>query len=477
MLAAARILRRAWQIYVAHIFLFTIFMAEIAYVAATFENPLYAEEMKILDFLEQPDITIFQALLLKFKPANMDVLPLYIVLLLLFPPVLFLLIRQPDFALGASASSTPWPGNSISTCRPIRTASGSSIRSPGSSFSCSAPGAPSAAREARRPAAVAHPVGGRGGLPRVCIFYHADVAHRIARRFVPGWLAAWMYPIDKTNLDVLRFAHFLALAAITVRFIPIHWSGLKSPFLQPAIRCGQHSLEIFCLGVFLAFAGQFIIADLSGGPVLQTAISVLGIFIMIATASLISWYKSIEGRGPARARAPVRRPRGGRGMTLIAAIVASLAFVYGAAAAETAPTCEVPDSLPAEVDLARVANAIKDHHPLYITVVGSASSALAGPDGARFAYPAQLEAALRSGVPGNEIKVTAHIQSRQTPPTWRRAWPVSLMQTTTGFGDLAGGYGRRSPRGRAGRFPQQSRSGPRRHRRGQCRCNFDEHAI
>src|SRR6185312_7133812 len=31
--AAARILRRAWQIYVAHIFLFTIFLAEISYVA------------------------------------------------------------------------------------------------------------------------------------------------------------------------------------------------------------------------------------------------------------------------------------------------------------------------------------------------------------------------------------------------------------------------------------------------------------
>ena len=88
-LSSARILRRAWQIYVAHIFLFTIFMAEIAYVAATFDNPLYAEEMKILDFLKQPDITIFQALLLKFKPVNMDVLPLYIVLLLLFPPMLF----------------------------------------------------------------------------------------------------------------------------------------------------------------------------------------------------------------------------------------------------------------------------------------------------------------------------------------------------------------------------------------------------
>ena len=31
--AAARILKRVWQIYVAHIFLFTIFLAEISYVA------------------------------------------------------------------------------------------------------------------------------------------------------------------------------------------------------------------------------------------------------------------------------------------------------------------------------------------------------------------------------------------------------------------------------------------------------------
>src|SRR6266850_8399535 len=31
--ATARILKRVWQIYVAHVFLFTIFLAEISYVA------------------------------------------------------------------------------------------------------------------------------------------------------------------------------------------------------------------------------------------------------------------------------------------------------------------------------------------------------------------------------------------------------------------------------------------------------------
>jgi hypothetical protein len=298
-LASARILRRAWQIYVAHIFLFTIFMAEIAYVAATFENPLYAEEMKILDFLKQPDITIFQALLLKFKPVNMDVLPLYIVLLLLFPPALFVLLRRPNVALTASAVlyALAWKFDFNLPAYP----NGVWFFNP---FAwqllfvfgawCALGGAEKLGVVLRSPVVVALAIAYLLFAFAITLTWHIESLGR----FVPGWLAEWMYPIDKTNLDVLRFAHFLALAAVTVRFIPVHWSGLKSPILQPAIRCGQHSLEIFCLGVFLAFAGQFIIAESSGGPLTQTAISVLGIFIMIATANLISWYKSIEGRSP-----------------------------------------------------------------------------------------------------------------------------------------------------------------------------------
>ena len=102
--AGARILKRAWQIYVAHIFLFMIYMAEIAYVAATFENPLYSEEMGIFNFLKQPDVAMIQAMLLKFKPANMDILPLYIVLLVGFPPTLWLMLRRPTLALAGSVA-------------------------------------------------------------------------------------------------------------------------------------------------------------------------------------------------------------------------------------------------------------------------------------------------------------------------------------------------------------------------------------
>ena len=78
-------------------------------------------------------------------------------------------------------------------------------------------------------------------------------------------MTEWMYPIDKVNLDVLRFAHFLALAAVTVYFVKADWPGLKSPWFKPAILCGQHSLEIFCLGVFLAFAAHFVMVEIYGG--------------------------------------------------------------------------------------------------------------------------------------------------------------------------------------------------------------------
>ena len=310
--SSARILRRAWQIYVAHIFLFTIFMAEIAYVAATFENPLYAEEMNILGFLKEPDVTIFQALLLKFKPVNMDVLPLYIVLLLCFPPILLLLLRQPAFALIGSAVvyvlalhydiNFPAYPNGVWYFNPFAwqllfvfgawCALGGAQRLEGFLRS-------------RIVFAVA----------AAYLLFGLDVTltwHFDALKFlVPNWLGKLIYPIDKTNLDVLRFAHFLALAAITVRFVPREWPPLKWPVFQPAIRCGQHSLEIFCLGVFLAFAGQFIISEWSGGPLIQTVISVAGILIMIGTATLISWYKNMEGRTQQKRAQPVRRTLAG----------------------------------------------------------------------------------------------------------------------------------------------------------------------
>ncbi|MCC6206527.1 MAG: OpgC domain-containing protein [Gammaproteobacteria bacterium] len=295
--SSARILKRAWQIYVAHIFLFVIYMGQIAYVARGFQNPLYAEEMNILEFLQQPDITLVQALLLKFKPVNMDVLPLYIVLMGLFPPVLWLLLRNGTLALALSALlyALTWE------------------------FGWNLPAYPGGGWFFNPLAWQLLFVFGAwcalGGADRLRWLLRSRVTLTIAAAYlvlaffitltwhipglaplVPKWLAEHIYPIDKTNLDVLRFAHFLALATLTVYFIPRDWPPLRSAWLRPAILCGQHSLEIFCLGVFLAFAAHFAKVEVSPGIPMQVAVSILGIAVMIAVAWLLTWYKGATTR-------------------------------------------------------------------------------------------------------------------------------------------------------------------------------------
>jgi len=296
-LATARVMRRAWQIYAAHIFLFMIYMAEIAYVAGSFDNPLYAEEMGILDFLKQPDVTLVQALLLKFKPAGMDILPLYIVLLVGFPPLLWLLRRLPVVALAASLTLyvVSWQFDWNMPAYP----SGQWVFNP---FAwqlifvfgawCALGGSERLAPLVRSPAtqglAVAYLL---FAFVITLTWYFPRYGH-----YVPRWLADFMYPIDKVNLDPLRFAHFLALAVLTVRFVPRDWPPLKSQLLRPLVLCGQHSLEIFCLGVFLAFAGHFFLVEVSDRLSAQVLVSALGIAAMIAAAGLLAWYKKAEGR-------------------------------------------------------------------------------------------------------------------------------------------------------------------------------------
>jgi hypothetical protein len=301
LVATARILRRAWQIYVAHVFLFTIFLAEISYVASHFENPLYSEEMGIMDFLKQPDVTIVQALLLRFRPVNMDVLPLYIVLMLALPLILALMRWKPDVTLALSALlyAATWQFDLYLSSYP----NGYWAFNPMAWQLLFVFGAWCALGGAQRMSRI---LSSRITL-WACVIYLIAAFYVTLTWYVPQmshWLPRrleqWMYPIDKTDLDVLRFAHFLALSALTVRFLPKSWPGLRSRWLKPLILCGQHSLEIFCLGVFLAFAGHFVLAEGGGGAALHALVSICGILIMWAVAWLISWYKHSADKSASR---------------------------------------------------------------------------------------------------------------------------------------------------------------------------------
>jgi hypothetical protein len=312
--ATARVLKRVWQIYVAHIFLFTIYLAEISYVAQRFDNPLYGEEMGILDFLKEPDVTILQALLLKFKPVNMDVLPLYIVLLGLFPPMLWLLLRNASLALlvsGAAYAWMWWSGWNF-PAYPDGTWAFNPIAW---QFLfvlgawCALGGAQRLARWVASPVVV--------GLAIIYLLASfAVVMTWYFPRFafiIPRLASEFIYPIDKTSLDVLRILHFLALAVVTVKLVPFGWPGLKARIFRPLIKCGQHSLEIFCFGVFLSFAAHFVLTEISGRILSQILCSAAGVLLMIAVAYLLTWYKEVERRAPGSRPSPAQADLAGGG--------------------------------------------------------------------------------------------------------------------------------------------------------------------
>jgi hypothetical protein len=112
------------------------------------------------------------------------------------------------------------------------------------------------------------------------------------------------------------------------------------------------------------------------------------------------------------------------GTTIIATIalaaLSSGLYLVGGTRAATAPPeqCDVPQSfVESDADLPAVTKETKDRHRLDISVVGTASSSISGPDGLRSAYPARLDDVLKQHLTGIDIKVTAHVQPRATTAT------------------------------------------------------------
>ena len=117
---------------------------------------------------------------------------------------------------------------------------------------------------------------------------------------VPQTMAALRYPLDKSNLDPLRLLHFFALAILAVWFVPRNWRGLTTPVMRGAIRCGENSLPIYCLGVLLAIASRIALLDISDGLAMQIALSLGGILVMIVAAMLLNSIRIKPRRQPRR---------------------------------------------------------------------------------------------------------------------------------------------------------------------------------
>jgi lysophospholipase L1-like esterase len=102
-------------------------------------------------------------------------------------------------------------------------------------------------------------------------------------------------------------------------------------------------------------------------------------------------------------------------MKLPVGVIAAFLALLGVAVADEPPTCEIPPYLLfGNNELKRVAAVVKDDRRLTVAVVGTGSSALAGPDGPSSAYPGRLQEVLRQRLPGVAVKVVTLVRSRQT---------------------------------------------------------------
>ena len=107
----------------------------------------------------------------------------------------------------------------------------------------------------------------------------------------PGWLYDAFNPNDRANLAPYRLLHFIVLASFVTRWVPSNWHGLEWPVCKPFILCGQQSLAVFCVGVFLSFAGHLALMTGSGSLAAQVAVSLIGLALMTLVATYISWSK------------------------------------------------------------------------------------------------------------------------------------------------------------------------------------------
>src|SRR5271167_2871919 len=188
--------------------------------------------MGIMDFLKQPDVTIVQALLLRFRPINMDVLPLYIVLMLFLPFILWLMRWKADLTLALSVAlyAITWQYDLYLSAYP----NGFWAFNPFAWQLLFVFGAWCALGGAQQMSGVlSSPVTLSIAFAYLLFAFSVTMTWYSPQLgfLMPHRLEQWMYPIDKTDLDVLRFVHFLALAVIALRLVPAGWHGLESRWL------------------------------------------------------------------------------------------------------------------------------------------------------------------------------------------------------------------------------------------------------
>jgi hypothetical protein len=300
---ATRLFKRAWQLYIAYVILFVIYIVAIGDVASRYAVSDIIYEFNVTGLVDHPIRTLAHGLLLQSRTLNLDLLQLYIILMALFAPVLWAMLRKPDLTMAGSialylaARQFEWSLPSFPE--------GSLYFNPFCWQLLFVSGAWFALGGARR----LRPVLDSPVLPWLGIAYLVfALAMTMAGRFpefgtmFPASLFDAFNPNDKANLAPYRVLHLIVLAFFVTRFLPKDWRGLQWPIFGPLIKCGQQSVAVFCAGVFLSFFGHFALMISSGSLMTQILVSVAGVVIMTSVAYYLSWSRQQDTPAGTRPR-------------------------------------------------------------------------------------------------------------------------------------------------------------------------------
>jgi hypothetical protein len=307
-IAASRILKRAWQLYAAHLVLFVVYINAISWVAEHYAAPDIFEEYHVIGILNDPVRVLMHGLMLEARPLNLDVLQMAIVLLALFPLSLASLLRWPNLTMLGSVALyvaarvfnlglPAYPAGSAIYLNPFCWQLLFVLGSYLALFGKTLVGRLQQLQTLRL-LAMAYLVFS------LLIMVGANVP--AIGNLLPDVLINAFIPIDRENLGPARILHLLCVALLFSYFVPADWQGFHSNFLQPIIKCGDEWLASFCVGIFLALAGNMILITSQNTILLQVLVSITALTLMTAVAYYVSWSRD-QDRAPHARPVPVVR--------------------------------------------------------------------------------------------------------------------------------------------------------------------------
>ena len=291
-IGTTRIFKRAWQLYAAYLVLFVAYIALISYVAGQYSAPDIINDFNLAGWIDHPIRILAHGLFLQSKPLNLDVLQLYTLLTLCLAPVVWLMLRLPNLtmigsvALYAAARQFEWNLSSYPDgdwyfnpfCWQLLFVFGGWLALGG-------------ARRFR------WALKSRLVLDLGLAYLMFALVITLARRFpelgnlFPPSLLDTFNPDGKVNLAPYRLLHFVVVVFMVTRFVPKDARWLKWPVFDPLIKCGEQSLAVFCIAVFLSFIGHIALTLSFGSLMAQVMVSLGGIAILTLVAYYISWSK------------------------------------------------------------------------------------------------------------------------------------------------------------------------------------------